>query len=1001
VKFLRLLLICLGLLLVLVAVAFTPLVQTWIAQTMLDRRPGLQSSLGSLSARFGKVEIADLHLEAHGVVLTLPSLQARLPLTTAVRDGKLVVRSLVAKGWTLDLSRTPEPEAAPAHAVAAPETGSAAGPTVQTEVMAMQEVEQVFRGILGGWELPYDVSLDGVDLEGDVLIAVSPDRGPVQVHVIIKGGGMAAGHEGAFTIDAEAADPWLRANSVAAHGRLVVAMKSPRTFNRVEITADLSAQGGWFQEGFAVSADFAAAQSAGEETCTFDLSRGGRHLATFLARYADATRRVSGDWKIDLRDADLAPFGLDRPLPAMAAAGDGHFDADASFAQVHVLGRLTAVASHLGVLAPSLDRLGETTLAAHFDLARSGQSIRVNDLDVSLAGAEPVAAVQLLQPFDFDAKTGELKVADPHGDWLKGSVKGFPLAWLSGLTGRFTFAGGDATGEFVLQAANGGFTLRPKSPLTATGVSVQSAGRTLGRNLDLSLSLLADYGPEGWQVQWSPFTVGSGGRHLATSEGTASRHGGADQPVAIAGTWNADLDALVSQPAIPGVAWITARSASGEFSANVGTAMNVDGKFTVVGHDPSHSVTGSVRADIDANGEVSLLVPVKITIGKNESDLSAEGNWSGDETGDRINGRLTGENVLLDHLRLLAAPLAVAAGTGGAQMPGSGPDRIPFWGGCAGIVAVVFDHLTAGGQVFDEVGGTFDFDHGSIHLTNGRGGLPHQKPVEVEGLLSFDATAESPYSLKATAALNEVEAASLFGAAQPERDPVIEGRFAVAGTLTGKGINLDDLVRHTQEEFRLTSTVGIVRLLKTTVADAIPEDPTPVSDAASTAGSAVGWLLGLKKGSGEKTVSKTTDAVLNFTSVVSEIGYDRFTLTAIRGYDRTIRLVDIAMTAPEERLTGSGQITYIPGVALGAQPFSAELKLGVRGDITDLVAKAGLPTSPKDDQGYRVLSQPLHFGGTLEHIDASAWRELLVKAATRQPEGGKNGAEAARPKPPG
>ena len=344
---------------------------------------------------------------------------------------------------------------------------------------------------------------------------------------------------------------------------------------------------------------------------------------------------------------------------------------------------------------------------------------------------------------------------------------------------------------------------------------------------------------------------------------------------------------------------------------------------------------------------------------------------------------MTGENVALEPLRLLAAPLAVTA---------RGPDRIPFWGGCVGTVAVVFDHLKVGDKVFDEVGGNFDFDHGSVHLTNGRGGLPQQNPAQVEGLLTFDAAAESPYSLKATAALNEVDAAALFGAAQPGHDPVIEGRFAVACTLTGNGINLDDLVRHTQEEFRLTSTVGIVRLLKTTVADAIPEDPTPVSDAVSTASSAAGWLLGLKKGSGEKTVSKTTDAVLNFTSVIAEIGYDRFTLTAIRGYDRTIRLVDIAMTAPEERLTGSGQVTYVPGVALRAQPFSAELKLGVRGDVAGLVAKAGLPTSPKDDQGYTMFSQSLHFGGTLEHIDVSAWRDLLVKAltATRPPDSGKS-----------
>jgi hypothetical protein len=38
-----------------------------------------------------------------------------------------------------------------------------------------------------------------------------------------------------------------------------------------------------------------------------------------------------------------------------------------------------------------------------------------------------------------------------------------------------------------------------------------------------------------------------------------------------------------------------------------------------------------------------------------------------------------------------------------------------------------------------------------------------------------------------------------------------------------------------------------------------------------------------------------------------------------------------------------------------------------------------------------MLNHPIHFGGTLEHIDASQWHDLLAKAATQTPAGGKKG----------
>ena len=106
-KFLRLLLNCLALAIVLVVIlvvaAFAPVVQTWVAQMVLDRQPALQGSLESLSAGIGRLEIGNLRLKVGGAILTVPHLQAELPIVTAGWDRRFLVRRLVAKGWTLDL----------------------------------------------------------------------------------------------------------------------------------------------------------------------------------------------------------------------------------------------------------------------------------------------------------------------------------------------------------------------------------------------------------------------------------------------------------------------------------------------------------------------------------------------------------------------------------------------------------------------------------------------------------------------------------------------------------------------------------------------------------------------------------------------------------------------------------------------------------------------------------------------------------------------------------
>jgi hypothetical protein len=142
---------------------------------------------------------------------------------------------------------------------------------------------------------------------------------------------------------------------------------------------------------------------------------------------------------------------------------------------------------------------------------------------------------------------------------------------------------------------------------------------------------------------------------------------------------------------------------------------------------------------------------------------------------------------------------------------------------------------------------------------------------------------------------------------------------------------------------------------------------------------------------GKNPLSKNAEAVLDLTDRLSEFDYDQITVTGIRESDGSIRLTEIALTAPDERLTGSGRIAFAEGLPLQARPLSLELRFGAHGKIAELLSAAGLLSSQKDNVGFMMLSQPIHFGGTLVKLDGSEWHDLLVKAATRKP--------AASPRP--
>ena len=781
----RVVLVSAGALLILLLVALglamsTP-VQTWAARRALAAHPELGATVDSVSAGLQSVQVRALHVNSNGAVLTLPALDVGLPMLSAGLSQRLQVKSLVAKGWTLDLTRaqnllasfplSAEPTSAVTGSFSTREfslvsTGYAADSSSATQA--------VFRGVFAELHLPVDLSMDGVELEGDVILPQT-ERGVARLHVTIKGGGLAAGHEGQFVVDVAGAKTG--GDTLNVRSNVMAMMDTPRTFSRLATKANATATGVQYPSGAVLNIDATAVRSAGGETYNVTLAGVDKQLADIRAELTRAAARITGTWKLDVHDTDLTPFALGRSLPTFQAVGQGGFETETTLKEIHASGRLDASANRLEVVRPELSAVGAVNVAADFDVLHHGQSLRVERLNATITSAAPVGTIRALQSFEFNLGTGELRVADPAQDLLGISLTGLPIAWMRPFTGDAELSGGDIRGELAASARDGGLALRARVPLTVSGLNLASAGKPMLAGVDLTLNASADYAPGGWQAQIVEFTLRSRSSTLLSLNAKAGQLNGQDKGIKVTGRWSADLPGWAAQPCAAGQLQLSAGLAQGDFNANLDGTKAFEAKLAVTNlaattKEPLPAVNVEVRADVAPDGKITFNAPLSVEQAKRKSDLLFGGTLTPGATGMTIDARLSSERVALEDVQLLG--LLVPGGSKHPSQP-EGPDTKPFWGALRGQVTLALKKVAyADSFEATEVGGVIRIDAAALKFEEVRAAFGPESDLKLGGGVAFNPKAADPYQLASNVALTNFDAASAFRAANPAQLPTIE-----------------------------------------------------------------------------------------------------------------------------------------------------------------------------------------------------------------------------------
>lgn len=982
-KPLRVVLIGLGvlalLMVVLIAFGFTPAVQTWAARRALAAEPGLSGQIGRIDVGLRHVRAENVVLNRPGMRLVLPAVRADVALLDLLKD-RLHVHRLVAKGWTVDLS-VPSPSGVAGAAPGASEVAMLplllAALTQESYQAAAPEGEPAGNR-LPALRLPIDLAVDHVELEGEVILpAVADEAAGGRASVAVTGGGLAAGREGRFRIEADARMP--HASSGVAHVSLrseaTARMSTPRTFQYLAIGSTLEATGPRLAEAARLAVDMTAGADASGVLYALDLRTPEKTLLAVKATPARAdSGELRGDWRLELGHEDLAPFSLGYPLPNFDGSGEGTVDLFPDDRGVEAAGRLRVRVAELGKLRPELETVGAVTTDATFAARWTGQIMRVTSLALKVEDKAPVAEIVALQGLEVDLNTGELRVADPEADLLEIEVTGLPLEWARPLLEPYIASGGALQGAWIAAARDGGFMLQSVRPLRVGGVDVATNGERMVRDLDVAASLSAEFTPSGWQARIEQGRVQAGTTSLLEFDARAGQAAAPGAALVVTSRFAGNVGGWMDQPMMRDRQLFQSGRAKGEFIVALSERVELAAELELsdaiaAGGEALPEIAVEVRADQDVDGRVDAHVPLRVTRDGRASDLTLDGQARKDGYVWDVNAIAAGRHVFVEDLQLLALPFT----TGDDEDPEEPRPDQPPWSGWEGALSFSFgtvvynEHLTA-----KDVNGQIRFGGGELRVSDLEAGLGTGGSVGFIGGVAFDPRGKEPYLLDGRLSASEVEAGELMRAVSPGTTPPVEGKFDLTATISGRASDLSQLASAAAAEARMSSSGGTVHALSV--------DVSKYARTGSALAGVAGIIGSITGDSRTQRYAERFRAATELAQQLNRLAFDQLNIEVTRRPGEAIIIEDLNLISPMIRLLGSGSIGDQPAVPFWREPLHMRLQLAAREAMAAHLGTLNLLRREPDALGYLPMIEDFQLQGSLENVTTRQLESLLTRA---------------------
>jgi hypothetical protein len=619
------------------------------------------------------------------------------------------------------------------------------------------------------------------------------------------------------------------------------------------------------------------------------------------------------------------------------------------------------------------------------------------------AGAA-LLGVTLVQPLRVNTGSMAISTAQPNAAAVRVQLGEVPLVWGQAFVADSALSGA-LTGGTIDLSFRGRRDLAAvtSAPITLRGISATIGGDALANAVDVNLDLAASFRDLMLSYDLRQLELKEGDANIATLRvaGTVGEGLGAAITITGKGTLTADLPAALRQPALAPFATLSRGTLAVAFDASAGQTIAL--KATVSAKDlvarQGNRALGSIEAAadvaLDPAGSGKVKLPLVVTVGNRKSDVTLDGTVAKSGEAYRFDGKLTGEQIILDDLQALAAlapaatpaaatptatpatrpaPTTAPRGSIPANPPARSPtpaataaaaaarDTVPFWQGVTGRFELDVKRVQYGQDY--PISGL----RGALAITENRlavetlEGRLKENPFKFAGGLTFAAQQPKPYSLTGTANVTNFDIGEFLRASNPSERPALETKATVAAKLGGSGLNLNDLLTQATGEFELTGAKGVLR--------ALGRKGQAVSAASTVLG-----IVGAMRG------SDTTVAVAELASALNELAFDQFKLRVERSATLDFKVTSLEFLSPTARITGSGGITYQAGVPIQSQPLRFDLMLAGKDNLAFLLNRAGVLGTTQDAQGYYQMNSGISLGGTAAKPDSTALWRMIGQAA--------------------
>jgi len=604
-----------------------------------------------------------------------------------------------------------------------------------------------------------------------------------------------------------------------------------------------------------------------------------------------------------------------------------------------------------------------------------------------------LAALALARAFSIDLERWRADTGPATVELARLNLGRLPIGLFMRAPAGMTLTGSTSPDEFVLKAEGEHLALSTTSPWLLADVTLTRGTRPVLDRVTLEFSPVVDLtGGVISRVASGDVLMRDGsGAPLAKFSAELARPDGAG--LRAGASFNIDLPTLGAQPFFARGQVLSAGQANGEIRAATleGGAVQIEARATLnglVGRDGGQTLPVAnlgIRGLFQPDGRFSVQAPVLLDSAGQRSDLafSADGHWQ--PGGATLDARLAGGHIELGDVLLLASAAGQPLGSEDAESSGTlsralsppAADEQAFWTGWSGQLALDCKEVTWGhGWTMTGLNGRLEITTASVALRTLGADFGEDSKVSAHGELAF-APGLNPYAFTGDFALTEFDTGRFFKALDPDRAPTVEGICHLQGRLEGQGLTLEDTLDRTRGQFELTSRKGVFRGLKR------------ATEKISMASKAVEWsaALGalLKTGKVKQAAERVAGNgyyVDQLAHTLAEWNYDQLSLKLERDQSMNVLLKEVTLVAPDIRLLGAGQVAYVPGKPLLAQPLSLALSFSSRGKIEQILGKLHLLDGTRDELDYARVKEPVVLGGTLARPDPLPYYAGLLSAKT-------------------